>query len=156
MIREKLPVEEKMGWIMKKRIGIIIAVLICMVACGKEKTNNGADQDNGVYSLQEEAGNAGTTVQEEDTVLNEENRKLIADALGIEENSRNIRFMLSCLDTINAGKLQSAELSEDNGERLLNVVAEDGTRYQIYLTDRGSVEAVKNLDTGEWPVQSAR
>lgn len=78
------------------------------------------------------------------------NRTIIAEALGVDENNRNI------LDTICAGKIQSAEATEVDGEKVLNLVAEDGTDYRIFLSGSGSVEAVENLATGEWPIQSNR
>lgn len=80
------------------------------------------------------------------------NRTIIAEALDIEENDRNMRFILSTLNTISAGQIQSAEAAEEDGEKVINLVAEDGTNYCIYLSKSGSVEAVKNLDTGQWPV----
>lgn len=84
------------------------------------------------------------------------NRTIIAEAVGIEENDRKMRFILSTLNTISAGQIQSAEAVEDDGRKVINLVAEDGTNYCIYLSRSGSVEAVKNLDTGEWPVKSER
>lgn len=84
------------------------------------------------------------------------NRTIIAKALGVEENNRNIRFILSSLKTIDAGQIQSAEMAEENGEKVINLVAEDSTEYRIYLSERRSVEAVKNLVTGEWSIRSDR
>ena len=87
--------------------------------------------------------------------VNESNRIRIAEALGVEKDSRNISFLLSCLVTIDAGRIQSAEVI-DGDEKVLKVVAEDGTEYAVYLSANGSPEAVKNLVTGEWPIQSSR
>ena len=84
------------------------------------------------------------------------NRTIIATALNIEPNNRNVQFVLSVLDTINAGTIQKAELSESNNEQILNIISEDGTPFSIYLTKNGSVEAVKNNRTDEWIIQSAR
>ena len=90
----------------------------------------------------------------------EERKQILQDymneVLEIQENHRSLRFILSSLNTISAGQIQSVELVEDNGEKVLNLVSEDGTNYQIYLSKSGNVEAVKNTDTGEWMIQSER
>ncbi len=93
---------------------------------------------------------------EEKMQVEANNRIIIAEAVGIEENDRKMRFILSTLDTISAGQIQSAEAAEEDGEKVINIVAEDGTNYCIYFSGSGSVEAVKNLDTGEWVVKSER
>lgn len=93
---------------------------------------------------------------EEEDAVDAVNRTMIAEALGIDESSRNIRFIVNGLHTIEAGQLLSAEATEINGENVLNIVSEDGTNYCIYLTGSGSVDAIKNVDTGEWPVISQR
>ena len=88
--------------------------------------------------------------------MSENNRAIIAEALGIDEGSRNIRFILKTLDTIGAGQIKSAEAGMDGGDSYLDITAEDDTVYRIYLTGSGSVDAVKNMDTGEWPIKSER
>lgn len=50
----------------------------------------------------------------------------------------------------------SLRATEVDGEKVLNLVAEDGTDYRNFLSGSGSVEAVENLATGEWPIQSNR
>ncbi|MBP5282302.1 MAG: hypothetical protein J6Z22_07355, partial [Lachnospiraceae bacterium] len=94
--------------------------------------------------------------EEEDTEVNEYNRPIVANALGIDENARSLRFLLSALDTLKAGKIQKAEATEDKGSRALDIVAEDGTNYRILLTGSGSPDGAINLDTGEWVIKSAR
>ena len=121
---------------MKKWVIVLaLSVLCSMSACSNSNTNSISD------SGQNDVAN---------------NRTIIAEAIGIEENDRKMRFILSTLNTINAGQIQSAEAAEEDGEKVINIVAEDGTNYCIYLSSSGSVEAVKNLDTGEWPVKSER
>lgn len=118
---------------MKKWVIVLaLSVLCSMSACGN------ADGD------------------EEKMQVDANNRTIIAEAVGIEENDRKMHFILSTLNTISAGQIQSAEAAEEDGEKVINIVVEDGTNYCIYLSGSGSVEAVKNLDTGEWPVKSER
>ena len=126
-----------------------LIILCCMSACSnasvynedKEKKLEIAEQ---VVSVEEE--------KEVDAI----NRIIIAEALSVDENSRNVRFILRSLNTIGAGQVQNVEIIEVDGQKVIDLVAEDGTNYQIYLTKSESVEAVKNVATGEWPIQSNR
>lgn len=125
---------------MKKWVIVLALSVLCgMSACSNRNTNNISD------SGQNDVANVDAN-----------NRTIIAKAVGIEENDRKMRFILSTLNAINAGQIQSAEAAEEDGEKVINLVVEDGTNYCIYLSGSGSVEAVKNLDTGEWPVKSER
>lgn len=98
---------------------------------------------------------ADETVKTNDYTL-ENNNKIIANTLGIEETNRNLKFIMNSLNTINAGQIQSAELHETNKEKVLDIIAEDNTKYQIYLSDSNKVEAIKNIDTDEWVIKSER
>lgn len=101
---------------------------------------------------------SGSEVSEHEEVTEEEvnNRKIIADVLGIEADSSQVDITLSALHEINAGKIQSAERVEDAGAKsvqVFNLVAEDGTNYQVWL--KGTMLfGVLNLDTNEWPIAS--
>lgn len=153
---------------MKKWVIVLaLSVLCSMSACSNRNTNNISDsgQNDVANEVSDESG-SGENVNDHTEVNADEdsekmkvdanNRTIIAEAVGIEENDRTMRFILSTLDTISAGQIQSAETAEEDGEKVINLVAEDGTNFCIYLSGSGSIEAVKNLDTGEWPVKSEK
>ena len=125
----------------------------CSNYSGEEDSIAGADT---TVSGTEEQIPADNDAMEETGEMSENNRAIIAEALGIDEGSRNIRFILKTLDTIGAGQIKSAEAGMDGGDSYLDITAEDDTVYRIYLTGSGSVDAVKNMDTGEWPIKSER
>lgn len=146
-----------------KKLRIILAlILLCsMCGCSGGEANKGSvDVPNPGNSMSEgsDMSGYGNTVdgQEEETEVDAINRTIIAEALQIDESSRSIRFILSCLNTIGAGQIQSAESIEVEGEKAIDLIAEDSTNYRIYISGSGSVEAVKNLDTCEWPIRSER
>lgn len=58
------------------------------------------------------------------------------------------------LHTIQAGQIQNAEMLEtnENGEKTIHILAEDGTNYEMVLSRSLSVEYIENIDTGEYPV----
>ena len=153
---------------MKKWVIVLaLSVLCSMSACSDRNVNNISDsgQNDVANGVSDESG-SGENVDdnaevnadgaEEKMQVDANNRTIIAEAVGIEENDRKMRFILSTLDTISSGQIQSAEAVEEDGEKVINIVVEDGTNYCIYLSSSGSVEAVKNLDTGEWAVKSER
>lgn len=135
------------------KICLAILALLCFAACGKENTATNS----------EPVSSNPPAVSESETAAN---RAIIAAALGIDEEERSIGYILESLGVIGAGEIRSAEISvvdlqnaDDSivdGENALHVVAEDGTNYLLYLSGSGSVEAVENMDTGEWPIQSER
>ncbi len=145
---------------------VIILVLImfhCVCGCSSEKANHGPvsiDATDHDYPISEDSNmwdNDDTADEyEEEMEIDVINRTVIAEAISVDENSRSIRFILNCLNTIGAGKIQSAESIEVEGEQAINLIAEDGTNYRIYLSGSGGVESVKNLDTNEWIIQSER
>lgn len=149
---------------MKKLLMIFTMVmLLCMCGCSNGEVNNGpmsVDTTGSEYPISEDSDMSGHTDTadgcEEEMEADAINRTMIAEALDIDENSRNIRFILGCLNTIGAGQIQSAESIEAEGEKAIDLIAEDGTNYRIYLSGNGSVESVKNLDTNEWPIRSEK
>lgn len=123
---------------------LIMIVLFSISGCTRENVPPDIELEEYIDENEE--------TEEMDTV----NRAMIAEALGIEKDSRNIRFILGNLNKIGAGYLQSAQVEQESGQKVLNIIAEDGTAYSIYLSGSGSVEAIKNLVTGEWPIQSTK
>lgn len=94
-------------------------------------------------------------IKEADSEVDEANRKMIAEALGVDENSRNIKFIIAFLNSLDAGVISDVEFNENEQNRMTIVFkAEDGTNYKMYLSLSGSPMEVKNLDTGDWPITS--
>ena len=122
---------------------LTITALISVSACG----NTNGDSEVIQTDVQDD-------YQEMSQESDDDNRVMIAEALGVEKDSRNIRFILNGINTVGMGRLQSARMLESDGQKILSLVAEDGTEYQMYLSESGNLEAVQNLDTGEWPIQS--
>lgn len=155
----------KSGRTNRNRLVIILALTMfhCVCGCSGEKADHGpvsVDATSHDYPISEDSG----MLENDDTADGYEkeleidviNRALIAEAISDDENSRSIRFILECLNTIGAGVIQSAESIEVEGEKAIDLIAEDGTNYRIYLSSSGGVESVKNLDTNEWTIQSER
>lgn len=91
----------------------------------------------------------------QDTNRNEvsaSNTNAIAKALGTDPGERNIKYILLTLDTLEAGKIKSAEYQAE--ENAIDVISENGISYRLYLSSTRTVDSVKNLDSGEWPIQS--
>lgn len=139
---------------MKKQIIAVAILIICSItACSNNSTTGDAESD-GIIE------NGGTIViddeDKEETEVEAANRTVLAGALGIDENARSIRFILNSLNAIHVGRILKAELTEENTERVLDIVAENDIIYRVYLSRNNSVEAVKDLTTGEWLIQSER
>lgn len=134
-----------------KRIFLFVVTTVLIINVFSSCKN-----DNKPVNTTQAVTSSTVSQNEEDNAVDEANRALIATALSIEPDSRNIKFILNTLRTINSGKIQKAELSEDNNEKVLKIVAENGTPFSVYLTNSGSVEAVKNNKTGEWIIKSER
>lgn len=146
----------------KKYMKIFFIFIMCcfISACSSEYANKKTENTDKNYLTYESSdkvdyGNA-IDKKEENIEVDTRNRSIIAETLGIEENNRKIRFILSTLNTIRSGQIKSAKLTEIDGEKILYVIAEDDVEYEIYLSRSGSVEAVKNIVTGEWIIRSQR
>lgn len=101
------------------------------------------------FLLQERTGQDNGRAEEEAI-----NRSIIANALGSEdENSRAVTKLVNYLNTIDSGRINEADLVDGNK---LDIIAESGTVYRIYLTSDNAIEAVENRNTGEWLAQSYR
>lgn len=135
---------------MKKCIIIYMLLLLCLIcACGKDTV---AQDDVG---QPEQAITVGDS-DKEDSEVEKSNRKIIARALHVTRFNSGLPYILNSLAVIEAGQIQSAKTTQVDGEKVLDIVAEDGTEFRIYLSSSGSVDAVKNLTTGEWPIASYR
>lgn len=171
------------GGTMRKCIMVLmLAALCCFSGCGSRsdvKTENFPDDQSNVSTAAESAetddqsnvstaaetaspddknntGTAAETAESEESEVDRNNKKIIADALGVEENARNIRFIMNSLNTIPVGRIQSALLTKENGEDVLDLTTEDQKSYRVYLTGSKKVDAVKDLETGEWLITSER
>lgn len=135
---------------MKKCIIIYLLLLLCLIcACGKDTVL----QDD--VGQPEQAITVGDS-DKEDSEVEKSNRKIIARALHVTRFNSGLPYILNSLTVIEAGQIQSAKTTQVDGEKVLDIVAEDGTEFRIYLSSSGSVDAVKNLTTGEWPIASYR
>ena len=161
---------------------LMLAALCCFSGCGSRsdvKTEKFPDDQSNVSTAAESAetddqsnvstaaetaspddknntGTAAETAESEESEVDRNNKKIIADALGVEENARNIRFIMNSLNTIPVGRIQSALLTKENGEDVLDLTTEDQKSYRVYLTGSKKVDAVKDLETGEWLITSER
>ena len=141
---------------MKKNRLILMLVLMSLSvsACGMEDRENRGrfDPEDDTVLTQEDDDPEDTAADTEAS-----NRKILAGAIGIDENDGSMKYTLEKLKKIDAGRIQSAVkgMSED-GEEYIDIVAEDGTNFRMYLMGGYSVMDVENLDTGEWVIMNYR
>lgn len=115
----------------------LIMVVTSLCACGNNESNPSISVPD--------CGFDGVTL----------NERMIMDALNTD-NRDDVSTIISALDSIKAGNIQRATPSTENSDKVLDVVSEDGAKYRIYLTKNLTVEAVKNMDTGDWVITSER
>ena len=115
----------------------LIMIVTSLCACGNNESNPSISVPD--------CGFDGVTL----------NESMIMDALNTD-NRDDVSTIISALDSIKAGNIKSATQSTENNDKVLDVVSEDGAKYRIYLTGNLTVEAVKNMDTGEWVITSSR
>lgn len=115
----------------------LIMVVTSLCACGNNESNPSISVPD--------CGFDGVTL----------NERMIMDALNTD-NRDNVSTIISALDSIKAGNIKRATPSTENSDKVLDVVSEDGAKYRIYLTKNLAVEAVKNMDTGDWVITSER
>lgn len=140
---------------------IVLFIIICLISsCGRKTDEKEAESstEKKIETVNEikSENNTSDDLQKEDEDMDTYNRALIAESLGISEETRSLRFIINVINTIKAGKIQKAEKIEEDGEQRLDILAEDGTNYRLYLSSTGNVDAVENLTTGEWPIKSSR
>lgn len=93
---------------------------------------------------------------EQQMEIDEYNKSILTQALGIEEDDRDVKSYLYALNKIiKAGKIQLLEVVDSN-KKIINITAEDGTEYQICLWARGGVDYVKDLTNNKWLSYSTR
>ena len=127
-----------------KRISIIVIVAVCNILCACGTNIMDKQENNDIIKV--ESNDADNT--------RENDIKIISEALGVDENTRNIRFIISTLDTLGVEQLINAEATVNSDDIVLNIESSNHKKYSIYLSKSGSVEAVKDLDTEEWVIKS--
>ena len=140
---------------MRKRIIVLWFVFVCSMSGCVEKDayiNQGALPDE----LPEQIELSYMGEEKEDTDMDANNRKMIAELLQVEENHRSLRFILNGLNAVGAGRVQEAETEDASGEKVIWITAENGMIYRVYLSGSNGVDAIENVTTGEWPVRSER
>lgn len=81
-------------------------------------------------------------------------REIISSALDISEDSRNIQYILNCLDELGIGSVLQADYSHE--QLTLDILTEDSVTYRFYLNSNLTVDAVENLTSGNFVIQSYR
>ena len=135
-----------------KRRWIVLALLICgcLNGCGKESVNVSTQ----VVESAEDGSLTVSTEESEDTDVEFDNSGIVAEALGIAEDDRKLKFILRGIDAANVGKVTEAQMGQEDGSNVLDLVSEDGVKYRVYLSGSLSVEGLKNLDTEEWLIKT--
>ena len=130
-------------------ISLVVIALCCLAGCYRS-TPNIEEQDNINQS------SIPVAVETIDSATESHNRTLIANALLLDEGARSVNFILKSFVAIEAGKLQSAELVQENGENMLDIISESQHKYRIFLSGNNTVEAIKDITTGEWLITSEK
>ena len=134
----------------KKNIAALIMMCSLLCACG---SNIPAPQTTETPVINETAVD-NTKKATPEMIAN--NRTIISNALKTDEDKRSIHFILNSLDVIGVTQITEAEVAEENGEKVLDLISDSQKRYRFYLSDSDSVEAVKDLDSGAWLIKSER
>lgn len=134
-------------------IALALAAICCLNACGSKGT---AKELENTPDNQSNMNTAAAVTEAEESEMEINNRTLIANALGVDENARNMRFIMNSLKAINVGWIQTAELTQENGEDVLDITTKDQMNYRIYLSSSKKVDAIKDLSSGEWLITSER
>lgn len=131
-----------------------LSIFLC--ACGHNWSGNDIVIPNETINSEKMEDDRIENNNEEIIEMCEDNRKKVADALETDEKNRRVECVLNCLATLETGVVQNVTPGEDMGDKVLDIISENGTNYRIYLKNSGNVSAVKNLDTEEWPIKSFR
>lgn len=135
---------------MKRKIVSLGILLAALALTGCAKKNKVTESTTEVAASQTTA----VTVAEEEAETSASNKIMVAEALGIEISDRAVDKIAASLDTIGTGKLQSAVKDIENGEVVLNIVAEDAMEFRLYLSAPNNVEAALCTSTNEWVLES--
>ena len=130
---------------MKKALSLIlIATILTTGLCGCKK------QQKKEETIEE---TKKTTIAKTNTPIytdvEENNRTILGEAMDIDQTSHDLDDIITTLKKYKAGKIQSVKYTTD-GDRILNIIAEDGTEYLFYLNGSCYPESIKNVTTGEW------
>lgn len=135
---------------MKRKLLSLGILITALVLTGCTKKNKATESTTEVATTQTTA----VTVAEEEAETSASNKIMVAEALGIEISDRAVDKIVASLDTIGTGKLQSAVKDIENGEVVLNIVAEDAMEFRLYLSASNNVEAALCTSTNEWVLES--
>ena len=143
-----------------KKTALLTAILVtaigltCFTACGKTgKRTSGPDETRKpretAVTVADEKKHDSDNDADDGLTTDEHNRKVLAEALNIEENDWQIDGMLQKLEKIGAGKIRDLEFDEKYVD--LYFTGEDGTKYKFYFTNKDNLNVIgcKNLTTGE-------
>lgn len=135
---------------MKRKIVSLGILLTALALTGCAKKNKATESTTEVATIQTTV----VTVAEEEAETSASNKIMVAEALGVDPSDRAVDKIAASLDAIGTGKLQSAVKDIENGEVVLNIVAEDAMEFRLYLSASNNVEAALCTSTNEWVLES--
>ena len=135
---------------MKRKLLSLGILITALAFTGCAKKNKDPESTTEVATIQTTV----VTVAEEEAETSASNKIMVAEALGVDPSDRAVDKIAASLDAIGTGKLQSAVKDIENGEVVLNIVAEDAMEFRLYLSASNNVEAALCTSTNEWVLES--
>lgn len=131
---------------------------VCVYGYGKDDTVYNViikyvDKEVTFYSAKHPNGMCEGSIDDSNNGQVKDNRIKAANALGITEDSKTIRSVVTAINSISPYKtIKSAEKTIVEGQVILKVVYEDAV-YGIVLDAEGYAIGIKNLDDNSWFVK---
>jgi peptidoglycan hydrolase CwlO-like protein len=141
-----------------KKFGTMLCILTLVLGVSTGCGNKDVSAEN-IINVEEESSSELEKESETITEINPEidayNKKIIAAAMGIEEDDKSITNILKHMYKFEIGTIQNAKADKINNDNVLYITAEDGTEYLIYLWGN-DLDCVQDLTNDKWVIRSYR
>ncbi len=134
----------------RKIVFALLLFCICSSSC-KNVVNSGTKQPD--KKTRKNRIEREPEIQAEDNKEMRKNKRLISDAIGLEDVDKIESILYACA-FVKAGEIRKPTCWKKDSYVYLDVVAEDGRNLRVLLSGDYYFKAVQNRDTGEWLIRS--
>ena len=135
---------------MKRLVVFLMTSMLLVAVAGCTNVTTDIPEESAPVETESEP----TTEDESEPAVSEDeireaNTEIISDALGKNAGKGQVANLVDMTVEQNIGKLVGADYRLEDADRILYLMADDGTEY-ICILSSSYVEAVKNVTTDEW------
>ena len=101
-------------------------------------------------------GDSNQQDEPQTTTLSDKDIEMIADTLSAEITDRGVENIVAHLNNLQTGSLDNVKLILEDDQKKLDITTKAGREFAVLINNNYHVEAIMDVQKGEWVVKSEK